>query len=265
MKISVCGKGGSGKSVVVALLAGGAQSTRLSASWWSTATSLTRRSIAFSASTSRRSPFWTWWEARASSRRRCRSGSPPVSPSPRCRCCRRTGSWSTEIPARNVRHADGLTLVSIGKIQHSLEGCACPMGVLSSEFLGKLSLGDKEIAVVDMEAGIEHFGRGVGTSMDAVLIVVEPSFESLELASRIAKLAAESGVRRTSAVLNKVASPEMESEAHAGAEDERDRACRYCAIRSRRSLRPPSRDDGLGEGTASEDIAGIVDALLAEA
>jgi CO dehydrogenase maturation factor len=37
---------------------------------------------------------------------------------------------------------------------------------------------------VDTEAGVEHFGRGMETSIDSVLIVVEPSFESLEVAQK---------------------------------------------------------------------------------
>ena len=90
----------------------------------------------------------------------------------------------SDIPSENILTKDNLGLVSIGKILQSLEGCACPMGVLSREFLRKLSLASDEIAIVDMEAGVEHFGRGVETSIDAVLIVVEPSFESLQLAGK---------------------------------------------------------------------------------
>ena len=44
------------------------------------------------------------------------------------------------------------------------------MGVLSREFLKKLCLNANEIAIVDMEAGIERFGRGVESSIDAVLM-----------------------------------------------------------------------------------------------
>ena len=42
-----------------------------------------------------------------------------------------------------------------------MEGCACPMGVVSREFIEKLELKDQELLVVDTEAGVEHFGRGV--------------------------------------------------------------------------------------------------------
>jgi len=35
------------------------------------------------------------------------------------------------------------------------------MGVLSKEFIEKLELKDQEVLIVDTEAGIEHFGKGV--------------------------------------------------------------------------------------------------------
>jgi len=104
---------------------------------------------------------------------------------------------------------NGIKLVCVGKILQSLEGCACPMGALSREFLKRLSLKEGEVAIVDMEAGIEHFGRGVETSIDSVLIVVEPSLDSLELAEKINDLAIEVGIDRVSAVLNKLSSESL--------------------------------------------------------
>ena len=77
------------------------------------------------------------------------------------------------------------------------------MGVLNREFLKKLRLEDNMIAIVDMEAGIEHFGRGIDEGIDSVLLMVEPSFESLEIADRIQKLAV--GMQKSiAAVLSKV-------------------------------------------------------------
>ena len=83
------------------------------------------------------------------------------------------------------------------------------MGVLSREFLKKLRLTENEFALVDMEAGVEHFGRGIDESVENVLITVEPSFESLSVAEKIGSLAA--GIeKRVWAVLNK-----MDSESRA--------------------------------------------------
>ena len=108
-----------------------------------------------------------------------------------------------EIPPRHLIRRNGLALVSIGKILQALEGCACPMGVLNREFLKKLRLGEKEIAIIDMEAGVEHFGRGIDEGIDRVLLVVEPSFESIAVAEKIKGLA--SGLdKAVLAVLNKI-------------------------------------------------------------
>ena len=102
-------------------------------------------------------------------------------------------------------------MVAVGKIHQALEGCACPMGVVAREFLKKLRLADDEVAIVDMEAGIEHFGRGVETSLDAVLVVVEPSLESVNLAQRVKELASGTGANFAGAVLNKIASEQLAS------------------------------------------------------
>jgi len=117
----------------------------------------------------------------------------------------------SDIPGEHVLKRDSIALVSIGKILQPLEGCACPMGVLSREFLNKLDLKDNEVAIVDMEAGVEHFGRGVQTSVDSILITVEPSFESIELAERMNKLATGIGVGNIWAILNKTTSAKLAS------------------------------------------------------
>jgi CO dehydrogenase maturation factor len=114
-----------------------------------------------------------------------------------------------DLPGDYIVERDGIGLVCIGKILQSLEGCACPMGVLSREFLKRLSLQEDEMVVVDMEAGVEHFGRGVETSIDSVLIVTEPSFDSLALVEKISTLAAEVGVERAWAILNKIGTAEI--------------------------------------------------------
>lgn len=116
-----------------------------------------------------------------------------------------------EIPDDYIVSRNGLSMVSIGKINHAFEGCACPMGVLNREFLRKLDLGEKELVFIDMEAGIEHFGRGVDAEIDTILLVVEPSFESLTIASKIKSIAGDVH-KRLWAVLNKMGNEHMERE-----------------------------------------------------
>jgi len=107
-----------------------------------------------------------------------------------------------EIPDEFIKKNDKINLVVIGKILQSKEGCACPMGALTKEFLKKLNLRNNEIAVVDMEAGIEHFGRGIDDYVDVLVIVIEPSFESINIALKIKELAQQSKIKKIFTVIN---------------------------------------------------------------
>ncbi|MDF0591823.1 ATP-binding protein [Candidatus Methanocrinis natronophilus] len=99
------------------------------------------------------------------------------------------GRWTIdEIPPEATAEKDGIKLLAIGKIHDFGEGCACPMGSLSRNFLDNLSVGEKEMVIVDTEAGIEHFGRGVEAGCDAILAVLDPSFESILLSKKIAEI-----------------------------------------------------------------------------
>jgi CO dehydrogenase maturation factor len=111
-----------------------------------------------------------------------------------------------DIPAKYLLRENHITLASVGKITGAFEGCACPMAEVLKTFLSRLSPGEREVVLVDMEAGVEHFGRGVEKHIEALLIVVEPSFESIALAGKIYLMAQASGVKYTAAVLNKLTS-----------------------------------------------------------
>ena len=113
------------------------------------------------------------------------------------------------IPKEYILQKDGIKLVIVGKILMALEGCACPMGIVSRSFLKKLRLEPDEVAIVDLEAGVEHFGRGVETSVDCVLVVVEPSVDSLEVAKKIKELANQIQIGDVWAILNKITSKEI--------------------------------------------------------
>ncbi|MBT3362326.1 MAG: P-loop NTPase [Chloroflexi bacterium] len=109
-----------------------------------------------------------------------------------------------DIPAEYMINRNGQKLLSVGKISVAFEGCACPMAEVLKIFLDKLVLAEKEIMIVDMEAGVEHFGRGVDKSIDTVLILVEPTVESISLASKVYFLARGSKIDNIWAVLNKM-------------------------------------------------------------
>lgn len=102
-----------------------------------------------------------------------------------------------------VRWDGSLALVQVGKIEHAMEGCACPMGVVARSFLKSLELEEGEWVLVDTEAGVEHFGRGVLEGADKVLMVVDPSRDAVALAAKAARLAREAG-KECGVVLNRV-------------------------------------------------------------
>jgi len=111
-----------------------------------------------------------------------------------------------EIPAKYIVSNDGLKFIMVGKIEDPFQGCACSMAGITRDLMQKLAIKDKEVVLVDMEAGIESFGRGVEGGVDTVLIVVEPSFESMSLAERVTYMAEGMGISRVQAILNKVPS-----------------------------------------------------------
>ena len=100
------------------------------------------------------------------------------------------GGWQLEdLPEGFVSRGGAVRLMAIGKIHDAGEGCACAMGALAKIFLEHLTLRDDEVAIVDTEAGVEHMGRGVDQFADAILMVADPSYESIQLSKKIGEMA----------------------------------------------------------------------------
>jgi len=113
-------------------------------------------------------------------------------------------AWKmADLPRGYISEKGNIRLLSMGKIYEFGEGCACPINVLSSRFLEVLELGDGELLIADTDAGIEHFGRGVERGVDVLLTVVDPSQESILLARKISKLGDQVG-KPVYCILNKV-------------------------------------------------------------
>jgi len=110
-----------------------------------------------------------------------------------------------DIPEQFGVAVDGVRVLVMGTIERGKRGCACPENILLREVLNHLLLGSKERVVVDMEAGIEHLGRATAEGVDAMLVVVEPGWASLETAARVVALAGDLGVKKTYIIANKIA------------------------------------------------------------
>ena len=97
--------------------------------------------------------------------------------------------WSLgDLPADYLTRKGNIRLLSMGKIYQFGEGCACPINALSSKFLEILDLREGEFLIADTDAGIEHFGRGVEKGVDILLVIIDPSRESILLAEKISEL-----------------------------------------------------------------------------
>ncbi len=113
-----------------------------------------------------------------------------------------------DIPDRFSETKDGVRVVSLGAVRSGGAGCACPESGFLRQLLLHLFLERDELVLVDMEAGIEHLGRGTVRGVDALLLVVDPDRKSSQTAGRIVCLAAELGLNRVWAVANKVSGPQ---------------------------------------------------------
>lgn len=85
--------------------------------------------------------------------------------------------------------SDGIKLVTIGKVREYGEGCACPFNILARILLGNLLLKKNEIVLVDTDAGVEHVGRKLEEVSDGLIVVVDPTAESMELALMLRNIA----------------------------------------------------------------------------
>ncbi len=101
---------------------------------------------------------------------------------------------------------NGVRLMVMGRIKKGGTGCYCPEGTLLKALATHLLLARNEVVILDMEAGIEHLGRGTAQIVDKLIVVVEPGRRSLETAHRIVKLAKDIDLYNIAIVGNKLRS-----------------------------------------------------------
>jgi CO dehydrogenase maturation factor len=113
----------------------------------------------------------------------------------------------TEIPQEYFIKKDEMVLFQVGKIKQFCEGCDGPMSKVTRDFI----VAGDWVTLIDVEAGIEHFGRGVEKNVDIVLVVADPTFESFLIAEKVSGFCRDMGKEMAWAILNKVQSEEIES------------------------------------------------------
>ncbi len=116
-----------------------------------------------------------------------------------------------DIPDKYCIQYKGFKLLVMGTIQKGGSGCACPENAFLKSLLNYLFIARDEWVLLDMEAGIEHLGRGTAIGVDHMIIVVEPSGTSIETAYRIKRLADDLHIRSIQIIGNKIQNSEDEN------------------------------------------------------
>lgn len=110
---------------------------------------------------------------------------------------------SSDYYLRNGR----MTLLQVGKIQRYGQGCDGPLEKVVRDFMVR----GEAVNLIDMKAGIEHFGRGIPHRDDIILGILDYTLESVSIAKRMAVFCQEAGIRDFWLILNKIGSPEVKS------------------------------------------------------
>lgn len=192
-KIAVCGKGGAGKSTATALLSGALDKLGYQ--------------VLIMDTDSSNGGLW---------RKLGMADAPPpmsnvAEENPKMmEFLRREPLYFSDIDDFFLRKNSSRLLLSAGKIDDPLMGCACTIGTYAKMLIENVVPMKREIVIADQEAGVESFGRGIEQACDTVLILVEPSNESIELAAKIQYMAQGLGIRRIRAILNKIEDEDQE-------------------------------------------------------
>ncbi|RNC29606.1 MAG: Light-independent protochlorophyllide reductase iron-sulfur ATP-binding protein [Candidatus Dichloromethanomonas elyunquensis] len=109
-----------------------------------------------------------------------------------------------DIPEKYCVRYNDVNLLTMGTVESGGSGCVCPEHVILKRLTSHLVLQNKDVVVMDMEAGIEHLGRGTAQGVNAFIVVVEPGARSLQTYHKIKQLAADIGVSKTYVVSNKI-------------------------------------------------------------
>lgn len=111
-----------------------------------------------------------------------------------------------DLPDRLSIKIDNVKLMVLGGVKKGGTGCICPESTLLKNLVRHIVLARDEVIVLDMEAGLEHLGRGTAAAVNRLVVVVEPGRRSIDTAAHIRRLAEDIGVKKLSLVGNKIRS-----------------------------------------------------------
>ena len=115
-----------------------------------------------------------------------------------------------DIPELYGREHDGVRLLTLGTVETAGGGCVCPENTMLKMIISDLVLRRDDVAILDMEAGLEHLGRGTTAGMDQFIVVIEPGARSVQTYKNVKRLAMQLGVKKVGVVANKIRNTEDE-------------------------------------------------------
>lgn len=80
----------------------------------------------------------------------------------------------SDIPDKYSKEYNGVKLLTLGTVETAGSGCVCPEHVMLRRIINSLVLHRGDVVILDMEAGLEHLGRGTTEGMDMFIVVIEP-------------------------------------------------------------------------------------------
>lgn len=109
-----------------------------------------------------------------------------------------------DLVARYACRHENISLLRMGGIKPGGSECYCKESSFLRAVLGSLLLGEEDVVVLDMGAGIEGLTRGTARGVDLLVVVAEPTPVSFRTARVITSLAGDLGIARIGTVVNKV-------------------------------------------------------------
>jgi CO dehydrogenase maturation factor len=109
-----------------------------------------------------------------------------------------------DIPDRFAKERNGVKLLVMGTVETGGGGCICPEHVVVKRLISHLVIARDDVVIMDMEAGLEHLGRGTAGMVDRFIVVIEPGARSVQTWHKVKLLAADLGVKKVSVVANKM-------------------------------------------------------------
>jgi CO dehydrogenase maturation factor len=99
---------------------------------------------------------------------------------------------------------DGVRLLVMGTLSAAGGGCLCPETTLLAGTVRAIGLREREVILLDTQAGVEHFGRALARGFGHAVAVADPTYSAIQVAHQAARMARDLGIPNIHLVVNRV-------------------------------------------------------------